>query len=194
MKAPYFTVMREGKYPDTFLARTGKHAPKVTDAELQVIATPVDFVGINVYRPSMYVIASDELPGYRAVPFNASHPKMQSPWQLLAPEVMYWAPRQVRSLWNPKEIYITENGCAASDQVADDGTVYDTDRNMFTRNCLTHLQRAASEGLPVKGYFHWSLMDAFEWSAGFGARFGLVYVDFRTGKRTPKWSAAYFRE
>jgi beta-glucosidase len=65
---------------------------------------------------------------------------------------------------------------------------------MFLRNNLVHLQRATVEGLPVKGYFHWSLMDNFEWSDGFSRRFGLVYVDFKTQKRTPKLSAAYFRE
>ena len=65
---------------------------------------------------------------------------------------------------------------------------------MFLRNHLMHLQRATAEGVPVKGYFHWSLMDNFEWSEGFAERFGLVYVDFKTQKRTPKLSAAYFRE
>jgi beta-glucosidase len=194
INATYLTVMMEGKYPDTFLARAGKNAPKVTVEDERVLATPVDFVGINVYGPSIYVLPSDELPGYQSVPFNPSHPKMQSAWQGLGPEVMYWAPRLVYSLWKPSSIYITENGCAASDEVAADGAVYDSDRNMFTRNCLTHLQRATAEGAPVKGYFHWSLMDDFQWSAGYDNRFGLVYVDFKTQKRTPKLSAAYFRE
>jgi len=134
------------------------------------------------------------LPGYQSIPFNVSHPRMQSSWHLLGPEVMYWAPRIVHSLWKPNAIYITENGCAASDEPSEDGAVYDSDRNMFTRNCLSHLQRATAEGVPVKGYFHWTLMDNFEWSAGYGKRFGLVYVDFKTQKRTPKLSAAYFRE
>src|SRR5262249_44494341 len=137
---------------------------------------------------------SDELPGYRSIPFNASHPKMLSSWHVLGPEVMYWAPRLVQALWKPNAIYITENGCAASDELAADGAVYDSDRNMFMRNCLVHLQRATAEAVPVKGYFHWSLMDNFEWSAGYGNRFGLVYVDFQTQKRTPKASAAFFRE
>ncbi len=140
------------------------------------------------------MLASDEEPGYQAVPFNASHPKMFSSWHLLAPEALYWAPRHVHSLWNVKEIHITENGCAASDQLSADGQVYDTDRIMFLRNNLMHLQRATAEAVPVKGYFLWSLMDNFEWGDGFGTRFGLVYVDFQTQKRTPKLSAAYFRE
>jgi beta-glucosidase len=65
---------------------------------------------------------------------------------------------------------------------------------MFLRNHLTHLQRATAEDVPVKSYFLWSLMDNFEWGDGFGTRFGLVYVDFKTQKRTPKLSASYFRE
>jgi beta-glucosidase len=78
--------------------------------------------------------------------------------------------------------------------VADDGKVYDTDRITFLRAYLTQLQRASADGVPVKGYFQWSLMDNFEWTAGYGNRYGLVYVDFKTQKRTPKLSAEWFRE
>jgi beta-glucosidase len=65
---------------------------------------------------------------------------------------------------------------------------------MFLRNYLTHLQRATAEGVPVRGYFHWSLMDNFEWADGYGTRFGLLHVDYATQKRTPKLSAAFYRE
>src|SRR5262249_44000222 len=133
-------------------------------------------------------------PGYELIPLSESHPKMLSPWQRIGPEVMYWAPRQVQSLWGVKEIYITENGCGALDEPAADGNVYDTGRVMFLRNHLTQLQRATAQGVPVKGFFLWSLMDNFEWTDGFGTRFGLVYVDYPTQKRTPKLSASYFRE
>jgi len=74
------------------------------------------------------------------------------------------------------------------------GIVYDTDRIMFLRSYLTQLQRATSEGVPVRGYFHWSLMDNFEWADGFGTRFGLLYVDYATQQRTPKLSASFYRE
>ena len=103
-------------------------------------------------------------------------------------------PKFVQSLWNAKEIYITENGCASDDVLAGDGKVYDTDRIVFLRAYITQLQRASTDGVPVKGYFHWSTMDNFEWTAGFGNRFDLVYVDFKTQKRTLKMSAAWFRE
>jgi beta-glucosidase len=194
MNAPYLTVMLEGKYTDAYLKQCGKDAPRFTDADLKIIAEPVDFVGINVYLPGEYVLASDQPPGYRTIPVSRSHPRMFSSWQVFGPEALYWAPRFVQSVWKAKEIYITENGCGAADEVAADGNVYDTDRVMFLRNYLTQLQRATAEGVPLRGYFQWSLMDNFEWGDGFGTRFGLVYVDFKTQKRTPKLSAAYFRE
>jgi beta-glucosidase len=194
MNAGYLTVILEGKYTDAYLAAAGKDGPKFSDEDLKIISSPVDFIGLNIYRPAVYVVASERAPGFRPIPFNKSHPRMRSLWHVLGPEVMYWAPRQTQSLWKTKEIYITENGCAASDELSAEGKVDDSDRIMFLRNHLAHLQRATAEGVPVKGYFHWSFMDNFEWSDGFANRFGLVYVDFKTQKRTPKLSAEYFRQ
>jgi beta-glucosidase len=192
--APFLTVMLEGSYTDAYLKEAGADAPKFSDDDLRIISTPLDFVGINVYRPAAYVIASDQAPGWREFPFASAHPKMSSSWHTLGPEAMYWAPKLVQSLWKAKEIFITENGCATTDVLADDGNVYDTDRVMFLRSYLTELQRAVAEGVPVHGYFQWSTMDNLEWTEGFGNRYGLVHVDFETQKRTPKLSAAWFRE
>ena len=192
--AGFMTVMLEGAYTDAYLAEAGGETPRFTDEELKTIASPLDFVGINVYRPGLYVEPSDEPPGYREIPINVSHPTMQASWHLFDPEVMYWAPRQVQSLWDAKSIFITENGCAAADAVAADGRVYDSDRVMFLRACLGQLQRATSEGVPVGGYFLWSAQDNFEWIYGYGDRFGIIYVDFDTLERTPKLSAEWFRE
>jgi beta-glucosidase len=194
LNAAYLTVMLEGKYTNAFLSKAGKDVPRFTDEDLKVIASPLDFIGINVYKPAFYALASDQAPGWRQVPFAKSHPRMFNSWLSLAPETIYWAPKFVQSLWGAKEIFITENGCASDDVVAKDGTVYDTDRVMFIRNVLTQLQRATADGVPAKGYFHWSMMDNFEWMAGYGNRFGMVYVDFKTQKRTPKMSASWFRE
>jgi beta-glucosidase len=194
LNAPYLTVVLEGRYTDAYLQRTGADAPRFTDQDLKAIASPVDFVGINIYLPDEYVLACDAAPGYRLVPFNQSHPRMASSWHRVGPEALYWAPRHVATLWNAKEIYITENGCAAADQVAADGNVYDSDRVMFLRNYLTHLQRATSEGVPVRGYFLWSLLDNFEWSDGYAIRFGLIHVDYATQRRTSKLSASFYRE
>jgi beta-glucosidase len=93
-----------------------------------------------------------------------------------------------------KSIYITENGTSAADHVAADGKIYDIDRIMYLRNYLTQLQRATADGVPVLGYFLWSLMDNFEWADGYEQRFGLHHVDFVTKRRTPKLSASFYRE
>ena len=118
---------------------------------------------------------------------------MASPWLFVGPEALYWGPRHAAQIWKVKEIYITENGCSSSDVPAADGIVYDTDRVMYLRNYLTQLQRATAEGVPVNGYFLWSLMDNFEWADGYTNRFGLHHVDFDTQKRTPKLSAQFYK-
>ena len=194
LNADFTTVMLEGRYTDDYLKKNGKDAPKFTNDELKTIASSLDFVGINVYKPNLYVMPSDGPPGYASIPINASHPKMQSAWHVFDPECIYWAPHHVQSLWGAKSIFITENGCGASDVIADDGKVYDSDRIMFLRAYLTQLQRATADGVPVNGYFLWSAQDNFEWTDGFGNRFGLIYVDFKTQKRIPKLSAEWFRE
>jgi beta-glucosidase len=193
LNAGYLTVILEGCYTDAFLAAAGADAPKFTPDELKVISSPLDFVGINVYMPQ-YVRAIGAAPGYERMPFSTSHPRMASFWHHIGPESLYWAPRHVAKLWNAREIYITENGCGAADEPAADGVVYDSDRIMFLRNYLTQLQRATADGVPVRGYFHWSVMDNFEWSDGYGTRFGLIYVDYATLKRTPKLSASFYSE
>jgi len=193
LNAPFTSVMLEGRYPDAYLIQAGEGAPRFTDDELATISSPLDFVGINVYRPSTYVEPGDGPSGFRGVPIGGSHPTMHSPWHVLDPEVTYWATRLVHSVWSPTAIYITENGCATRDAVVD-GRVDDTDRVMFLRGSLAQLQRATAEGVPVDGYFLWSAQDNFEWTRGFGDRFGIVFVDFETQERIPKLSAAWFRE
>jgi beta-glucosidase len=194
LNAPYLSAILEGRYLESFLSSAGADAPKVAADDMQVIGSPVDFVGINVYVPGSYVRASDAAPGFVAIPFPAKYPMMNSSWLKIGPEALYWGPRNLAKVWNVKAIYITENGCSATDVPAADGTVYDTDRIMFLRSYLMQLQRATSEGVPVRGYFHWSLMDNFEWADGFGIRFGLLYVNYATQQRTPKLSASFYRE
>jgi beta-glucosidase len=191
LNAGYLTVILEGRYSDAFLTAAGADAPKFTDEDLRAIASPLDFVGINVYSPT-YVRAIDTAPGYEIIPFSKTHPRMESSWQFVGPEALYWAPRHLHKVWNVKDIYVSENGCGAADVPASDGVVYDSDRIMFLRNYLTMLQRATSEGVPVHGYFLWSLFDNFEWADGYNTRFGLIHVDYATQKRTPKLSAAYY--
>jgi beta-glucosidase len=194
LNAGYLTVILEGRYTEAFLAQTGGNAPKYTAEELGIIASPLDFVGLNIYKPDCYVIAADDERGFSLLPFPKSFPHMASSWLRIAPEAMYWAPRHLAKLWGVKSIYVTENGTSAADEIAADGNIYDTDRLMYLRNYLTHLQRATAEGVPVSGYFLWSLMDNFEWEDGYGKRYGLYHVDFASQRRTPKLSASFYRE
>lgn len=194
MNAGYLTVILEGKYTDAFLAYAGANAPKYTTEDLKIISSPVDYVGVNIYTPHYYVTAANDAHGFAVLPIPASFPHTSSPWHKIGPEALYWAPRHVAKLWNPKAIYITENGTSAADEPVAGGNVYDLDRIVLLRSYLTQLQRATSEGVPVKGYFLWSLLDNFEWSDGLDKRYGLYRVDFETQRRTPKLSVSFYRE
>jgi beta-glucosidase len=194
LNAGFLGVILEGKYTDGFLEYAGKDAPKFTADELKIIGAPIDFVGLNIYAPQFYVVAKDRAPGFDVLPFPASFPHMNSEWLRLGPETAYWVPRLAAKVWDIKTIYISENGTSSEDKVAADGSVYDLDRIMYLRNYLTQLQRATAEGVPVRGYFLWSLMDNFEWIFGFEKRFGLYHVDFDTLARIPKLSAAFYRD
>ena len=187
------TLIREGRYPDEVIADLGADMPEYTDEELKLIGAPIDFQGLNIYTPE-YVMADDSAPrGYRIIPRCASHPQMNVEWLKFGPECLYWTPRHCHDLWNTVPIYITENGCPSADRLASDGEVYDTDRTMYLRTYLRNAQRATAEGIPLKGYFVWSLLDNFEWAQGFQKRFGIVYVNYSTLKRTPKMSAKFYR-
>ncbi|QPF83601.1 beta-glucosidase [Bradyrhizobium genosp. L] len=190
----FLGVVLEGRYTEGYLAYSGKDAPKFTAEELKIISQPVDFVGLNIYAPQFYIVATDRKPGWQPLPMPASFPHMNSEWLKIAPETIYWAPRIAARLWDIKSIYISENGTSGEDKIHPDGQIYDLDRIMFLRNYLTQLQRATSEGVPVQGYFLWSLMDNFEWIFGYEKRFGLYRVDFESQARVPKLSAAFYRD
>lgn len=194
LNAGLLGVMLEGKYTDGFLEFSGKDAPKFTAEELKIIGSKNDFVGLNIYAPQFYIAASDKKPGWRVLPFPASFPHMNSDWLRIGPEVIYWTSRLTAKVWNVDNIFITENGTSSEDKLAADGKVYDLDRVSFLRNYLVQLQRATSEGVPVRGYFLWSLMDNFEWIFGYEKRFGVYHVDFQTQARVPKLSAEFYRD
>jgi beta-glucosidase len=191
--APYLTVLMEGRYTDRYLARLGAAAPKFTLEDMKAIGSPIDFVGLNIYTAT-YVRADASAKGYEVIRKPASFPHMASPWLTLGPEALYWSPKLVADLWKVRAIYITENGTSSDDVLTASGEVLDTDRIMYLRNYLTQLQRGTSEGVPVKGYFCWSLLDNFEWADGYDKRFGITYVDFKTEKRTPKLSSRFYAE
>jgi beta-glucosidase len=191
--AHFLTAVLEGRYTDRYLEREGANAPKVEPGDMRIIGSPLDFVGLNMYRPE-YVRADSSPDGYVVEKRPSSFPHMASDWLFVGPEVIYWGIRNVSEIWKPKAIYITENGCSSDDVLASDGRIEDTDRVMYLRNHITHLHRAASEGYPIKGYFLWSLLDNFEWADGYSKRFGLHYVDYKTQARIPKLSAQWYRE
>jgi beta-glucosidase len=194
LNAAYLTVILEGRYTGAYLAEAGADAPKFTADDLKTISSPLDFVGLNVYTPNNFVAASDDSKGYTILPLPDSYPKMASGWLTIGPEALYWAPKLAADVWGLKKIFITENGTSAADKMDANGQVADLDRIMYLRNYLSQLQRATADDVPVKGYFLWSLLDNFEWADGYATRFGLVHVDYATQKRTPKLSAAFYRE
>ena len=190
--APYMTVMHTGRYTDGYLRKLGADAPVYTAEEMKIISTPTDFQGINVYTAEP-VRAADNADGYEVIPKPSSYPHMASPWLSIGPEALYWGPKLAAETLGIKEMYITENGCSSNDVIAEDGQIYDTDRVMYLDAYLTQLQRGVSEGVPVKGYFLWSLLDNYEWADGYSKRFGITYVDFATQKRTQKLSAKFYK-
>ena len=188
------TLIEEGKYTEEYQRREAGFMPEYTDDELKLIGGKIDFIGLNLYAPLYYVAADPENPlGYRLTPVQAKHPCMARPAITLDPDILYYMPKFCYELWG-NEVYISENGCAATDIMEPNGEILDTDRIMYMKHALGKYQQAYADGIPVKGYFVWSLLDNFEWSSGFSDRFGLIYVNHRTLERTPKWSARYYAE
>jgi beta-glucosidase len=111
---------------------------------------------------------------------------------MVSPESLYWGTRFFHERYK-LPLVVTENGCSGADWVHLDGRVDDSHRIDFLTRYLRELARAVAEGVDVRGYFHWSLLDNFEWGEGYKERFGLVHVDFLTQRRTPKESAWFFR-
>lgn len=192
--APFLTAALEGAYTEAYLREQGANAPAFTEAEMKVIGSPLDFVGLNMYAPVYIRAAPGEPHGFAAVPHPESYPRMNMPWLYFCPQILYWGPRLVRDIWGVRELYVTENGCASTDTLAPDKEVYDTDRLMYLRNHLIALHRAVAEGVPLKGYFAWSLMDNFEWGYGYSQRFGLTHIDYATQERTLKASGEWYRD
>lgn len=189
------TPLFRGDYADDFLDEEGDDAPDVASGDLALIASPVDFLGLNPYAGRFVRAGIDGDP--RVLEFPAQYPCGDLWWLQVTPQVMYWAARFAIEVFGAPAIYITENGAAYADQPTR-GEVLDLDRREYLRNHLISLHRAIAEGYDVRGYFAWSLMDNFEWAEGYGKRFGLVHVDFETQKRTVKlsgqWYAAVIRE
>jgi beta-glucosidase len=179
-----------GHYPAAYLQRAGADAPRYEDSDFKLISLPTDFLGMNLYTGFFVRSGPDGQPEELSLPVN--YPRADSPWLHLAPQTMYWGTRLAQETYRPKEIYVTENGCGYNVEPVVGGEVHDLHRREFLRSHLREVRRAIGDGVPIAGYFLWSLMDNFEWEDGYERRFGIVHVDFATQKRTPKLSAHYY--
>jgi len=184
-----------GAYSPVLLDQLGADAPDIQEGDLEIIHQPLDALGLNIYSGT-YVRAADNKQGYEFLDLPKGYPRMHMPWLNILPESLYWGIRHISETLGRRDlpIFITENGCAAQDEVNVKGEVIDTDRIMYLRQHLKAAHRAISEGYPLKGYFVWSLMDNFEWAWGYDRRFGITYIDYPTQKRIPKASFDWYRE
>jgi beta-glucosidase len=182
-----------GRYPEDGLAIFGKDLPaeSQTSADLQAMKQPLDFLGLNIYTAHTYRRGADGRPEKMPVP--AGHPRSAVDWQPIMPACLYWGPRFFHRRY-ALPLAITENGLSTRDQVSLDGKLHDVQRSDYVHRVLLELSRAIREGIPVKSYYHWSLLDNFEWADGYKQRFGLVYVDYATGRRFPKDSFEFYRQ
>ncbi len=184
-----------GAYSPALLEQLGIDAPDIQEGDLETIHQPLDAIGLNLYS-GIYVRAADNKLGYEFLDLPKGYPRMNMPWLNILPECMYWGIRHISETVGRADlpVFITENGCAAQDEVNAKGEVIDTDRIMYLRQHLKAAHRAFSEGYPLKGYFLWSLMDNFEWAWGYDRRFGIIYVDYPTQRRIPKASFDWYGE
>lgn len=167
-------------------------AAYVRSEDLSVIAAPIDFLGVNYYQPTRVRNAAEG-----PLPFDivdiAEYPVTGMGWPIV-PDAFLSLLRTLDARYDLPPLYITENGCSFPDEVSPDGTVDDSPRIEFLDAHIGAVRTAIDEGIDVRGYFTWSLLDNFEWSEGYHPRFGLVHVDYETQKRTPKKSFFWYRD
>jgi beta-glucosidase len=199
----YMDPIFKGSYPEALRDDARPGPDLVQDGDLELISAPIDFFGLNYYRPH-YVRRGDWADlrvGEEPVGLRPGFVKYMAPD--LPRTVMGWpiVPDAMRELLHRLDdesgglpLYITENGCAADDYLDPAGTVEDQERIAFIHGHLEATLQAISEGVNVAGYFHWSLMDNFEWAEGYRRRFGLYYVEFGSGRRIAKRSAQFYSQ
>ncbi len=178
-----------GSYPEEGLKLYGDAMPKIGPDDMAIISQPIDFYGCNIYT-GMPCRAGDDS-GFVDAEMPSGSPRNLFMWRVL-PEAIYWCSKFLSERYN-LPIVITENGVTCHDWVSLDGKVHDSQRLDFMTRYLQQLHRVIDDGVDVRGYFHWSLMDNFEWAEGYKHRFGLIHVDFETQQRTLKDSASWYR-
>lgn len=177
-----------GHYPEEGFIKYEKYLPKITEEDLKLISEPIDMYGQNIYNGRCIRMGKDGKP--EEVMRYEGFPKTAIDWPV-TPECLYWGPRFLYERYR-KPIYITENGLSCHDVISLDGKVHDPNRIDFTARYLGQLKKACDDA-DIRGYFHWSLMDNFEWSKGYSERFGMIYVDYRTQERILKDSAYWYK-
>jgi len=190
----YSEPIYTGHYGEDFLRKVGADAPEIQSGDMETISQPLDFCGLNFYQGFRVRMSDEGKPEILHKPIQQNRtaaPRFGAPW-LVTPEVMYWGSKFFHERYG-KRIYIFENGMANRDYISQDGQVHDPQRIEFLSLYLQHLKRAACEDVDIGGYFHWGVMDDFEWPNGFSQRFGLIHVNFQSQRRTPKDSAAWYK-
>jgi beta-glucosidase len=182
-----------GQYPSEAVelyARQGVRAP-IAEGDLECIAAPIDFLGINNYFRSVVKAGpkGDGIDDVTVIPPHASLTAMD--WEVW-PDGMRELLLRLNRDYQPACMYVTENGAAYDDVVTPDGQIHDVERTAYIRDHLRAVHQAIAGGAPVAGYFVWSLLDNFEWAEGYSKRFGIVYVDYSTQQRIRKDSSLYY--
>ncbi|MFP4054620.1 MAG: GH1 family beta-glucosidase [Phycisphaerae bacterium] len=178
-------------YPQRHLDAYGLTMP-VEDGDAEVMATPVDFVGVNMYHE--YPVAWDESQPekWREAPHWQKESAMGWP---IVPAGLRRLLTDITEEYGPLPLYVTENGCAADDHLSEDGTrCHDRDRIDYLRGHLSACRDAIDAGVDLRGYFLWSFIDNFEWAFGYTKRFGIVYCDYVDQRRVPKDSFYFYRD
>ncbi|MBK8256798.1 MAG: beta-glucosidase [Polyangiaceae bacterium] len=167
--------------------------PFVKPGDMDIAAREIDFLGVNYY--SRAIVRSAKVPesDNLAPTVFAAEDATDMGWEI-HPEGLLKILRRVHSEYSAPRIYVTENGAAFDTGPGADGRIRDTRRRDFLRGHLEACQTACDEGIPLRGYFLWSLLDNYEWAHGYAKRFGVVWVDYETQQRIPKESARWYRE
>ncbi len=185
-------------YPADMLEFYGEDAPEIEPGDLEVIGTPTDFLGINYYSNRFARAVSADVNGFgvgRLKPeemVEAGYELTEMSWPIM-PDGLRELLVDITRRYGPRAIYITENGAAFED-IVEDGAVHDVRRVQYLKEHFAAARRAISDGVPLRGYFVWSLMDNFEWAHGYDKRFGIIHVDYETQQRIPKDSAFYLSQ
>ena len=183
-----------GHYPEGAQEAFGKDMPQILDGDMKIISEPLDFHAQNIYQgPAICapVAEEDKCQGFSIQRFAQGYPITAAKWPV-TPRSMNYFTRFINERYK-KPVYISENGLSGADVISLDGKCHDPQRIDFTHRYLKELGKAIEAGADIRGYFHWSLMDNFEWARGYEERFGMVYVDYETQVRTPKDSAYWYK-